>query len=232
MSRAQGKKAPRVPFLDDLAAILEPGKDRPQTEGERREEGIGDERDIPGGISHNDANPAVVRQNVGSKPAEWRYRKDLAHGVPPDEAGHHDRDGDHLQPRGGQSGRPKYEQATSKPLPVPVYIVEEAGGRDAVKTASPRSQTCPASTAAEPIRLCGINPRRVRIALLNEDTATDIRFGHDLAALAAGTGALLPWPMNSYLWLDTQDELFAIGASGSGTPKISIIEVFQGEPGS
>jgi hypothetical protein len=75
--------------------------------------------------------------------------------------------------------------------------------------------------------VCGRNENRVEIQLLNEDTATDIRFATTLVQLAAGSGALLPWPANSYLTIKTQGELYAIGASGSGTPRLSIIEVFE-----
>lgn len=228
MGRASGKKTPRLPILDELLGAT--GDGRELTEGERREAGVGDTRDIPGGLNHL-GQDEVVPQKVPVPDQEWPfYRSDLAHGVPPDEAGHHDRvpvD----RPKGGQSGHAKLEELVPPPLPVPVYIVEEAGGQDSVRTAFPRSITCPASTAAEPARVCGLNPARARIGLLNEDTATDIRFAAELGALSAGTGALLPWPSNSYLWLDTQDELFAIGASGSGTPKLSIIEVFAGQAG-
>ena len=111
-----------------------------------------------------------------------------------------------------------------------MFIVE---GHDPgiIRSASPRSVTVPASTAAEPVRVCGRSTARTEIRLLNEDTATDIRFATNLAQLAAGQGALLPWPSNTYLALPTQGEIYAIGSTGSGTPKLSIIEVFEEDLG-
>ena len=60
---------------------------------------------------------------------------------------------------------------------------------------------------------------------------TNIRIATNLAQLAAGQGALIPWPLNSYTALPTQGELYAIGSAGSGTPRLSIIEVFEEELG-
>ena len=237
MSRAQGKRTPRWVGLDELldgsGGVQRPdgphaGQDPADTGGEKREEGIGDgydyaaERMPPGGQNHL-GNPPVTRQPVPVPDREWPYRRaNLAHGVPPD-GKHHDRD-----PRlsGGQRGQARTEPAPPRQTPVPVYIVE---GHDSavIKSASPRSITCPASTSAEPVRVCGRDQRRVEIQILNEDTATDIRFATNLAPLAAGNGALLPWPSNSYVTIKTQGELSAIGASGSGTPRLSIIEVFD-----
>jgi hypothetical protein len=76
------------------------------------------------------------------------------------------------------------------------------------------------------VRLCGRDPNRVDIRLLNESTSSDIRFATRPADLATGGGALLPWPSNSYLHLATQDELYAISAD-TGSPKISVIQTFE-----
>jgi hypothetical protein len=231
MGRAAGKKGPgRDPVsqaIEDLKQLAGFGSDDDGSDpGVRRQEGIGEPRDIPGGLNHL-ANPPVQQQAVPRPEPEWRFRQSmLAHGVPPDEAGRHDRD-----PRlsGGQRGQAAAEKIAPRVSPVPVYIVESEGGPSSIRRAFPRSVTCPASTSAEPIRVAGRNPDRVKISLLNEDTATDIRFATNLTALSAGTGALLPWPGNSYLTLETQDEIYAIGATGSGTPKLSIVEVFAAD---
>ncbi len=203
------------------------GKHGPRERGQLAEEGIGDPRDIPGGRNHV-ANPEADRQAVPVPEPEWPYRRALlAHGVDPDEAGRTFRD-----PRlhGGQRGAPVLDAPVPPgESPVPVYIVERAGGRRVIRTAYPRSVQCPASTAAEPVRVCGANENRVELSLLNEDTATDIRFAENPGALAAGTGALLPWPGNSYQRLRTQGEIYAIGATGAGTPRLSVIEVFEDE---
>ena len=224
MSRAAGKHGPRqvIEDLVDATGLV----DREQvTPGQLREEGIGEPRDIPGGLNHM-ANPPVTHPPVPVPEREWPYRRaNLAHGVQPDEAGRNFRD-----PRltGGQRGKPpKSAEAAPRATPVPVYIVEGEAGPGVVRSAFPRSVQCPASTSAEPIRVCGRNENRVEIHILNEDTATDIRFAANLSALAAGTGALLPWPSNSYVRIRTQDELYAIGATGAGTPRLSIIEVFE-----
>ena len=205
------------------------GQDTTDTAGERRGEGIGDGYDNaaqrlgPGGQRHL-ANPPVTHGPVPVPAREWPYRRaNLAHGVPPDGA-HYERD-----PRitGGQRGQAKPTQPAARQTPVPVYMVEGYDGPGVIRSASPRSIQVPASTGAEPVRVCGRAPGRIKISLLNEDTATDIRFATNLAALASGQGALLPWPSNSYLTLETQGELYAIGASGSGTPRLSIVEVFE-----
>lgn len=243
MSRAQGKRTPRWVGLDELLGGHEPkasagdgsggvtrddgphgGQDTPQTHGVRHEEGEGEGYGgIPGGLTHL-ANPPVKHQPVPVPEREWPYRRaNLAHGVPPD-GKHHDRD-----PRitGGQRGKARATPPAPRQTPVPVYIVEGEGGDQSIRSASPRSVQCPAATSAEPVRVCGRAPDRIEIQILNEDSATDIRFATNLAPLAAGNGALLPWPSNSYVTIKTQGELYAIGASGSGTPRLSIVEVFD-----
>lgn len=224
MSRAAGKHGPRQVLEDliDATGLVDTGG---PTEGQLREEGVGEPREIPGGKNHL-ANPPLTHPPVPVPEQEWPYRRAvLAHGVPPDEAGRNYRD-----PRltGGQRGKPaRTEQPAPRATPVPVYIVEGEAGPGVVRSAFPRSVQCPASTSAEPVRVCGRNENRVEVLILNEDTATDIRFAANLSALAAGTGALLPWPSNSYVRLRTQDELYAIGATGTGTPRLSVIEVFE-----
>ena len=69
------------------------------------------------------------------------------------------------------------------------------------------------------------------LAALSPFTATDIRIATNLAQLAAGQGALIPWPLNSYTAFPTQGELYAQGATGGGTPRLSVIEVFEEELG-
>ena len=83
----------------------------------------------------------------------------------------------------------------------------------------------------KPASICLGSTARLEIRLLNEDTATDIRIATNLAQLAAGQGALIPWPNNSYTALATQGELYAIGSTGAGTPRLSVIEVFEEELG-
>lgn len=182
------------------------------------------DKGIPGGIRHVDANaPAGQQEPAVAEPLD-EFRGMMAHGVPPLDVGHYNRE---MAEHARHPYKPRYEDLPPAASPVPVYIVEGTAAPGVIRGAYPRSITCPASTSAEPARLCGRNPDRVEIRLLNEDTATDIRIAADLAALAAGTGALLPWPSNTYLAIPTQGELWAIGATGSGTPRLSIIEIFE-----
>ena len=225
MSRAAGRKGTgRDPIAEIVDALGFGGlKPDEETAGEREEQGIGPDREIPGGLNHL-GNPPVQRQAVPVPESLWPYyRDDLAHGVEPDGKAY-DRD-----PRlsGGQHGAPPETKITPRQNPVPVYLVEQDGGPGTIRSASPRHITCPASTNAEPARICGKNPYRVEVRLLNEDTATDIRFAQRPSDLTGGGGALLPWPANTYLSLPTQDELYCIGATGAGTPLLSIVEVFD-----
>jgi hypothetical protein len=230
MSRAQGKH-PQRGVIERLIDELTGDGDKPLTEGERAQLGIGEPRDIPGGKNHL-ANPPVKTETVPVPAREYPYSNAiLAHGVEPE--GHmHTRD-----PRltGGQTAEtPKYVKPPVVASPVPVFIVEGSEGAKILRTASPRFITCPAATSGVPVRVAGKNPDRVEIRLLNEDTATDIRFALspgdlslDVENSVISGGGLIPWPCNSYLSLPTQDELYAIGKSGSGTPKLSIIEVYE-----
>lgn len=178
--------------------------------------------DLPGGKGHtiNEPTPHTRPAMPPERPADYHKY----HGVPSDNEGY--------ETPPDEVGRvPRAAPVPKVPDAVPVYIVEGAAGK-VIRTASPRHVICPASTAAEPVRVCGKDARRVKIGLLNEDTATDIRLGAARADLLTGPGgalggSLVPWPCNSYLWLETQDELYAIGAKGAGTPLLSIIEVFE-----
>lgn len=238
MGRSQGRKGTGRDPIAELVHDLLGGGNAPPTEGEQRQAGEGehsghgvyqgDPRDIPGGRPHM-GNPPVKRQQGYAKPVEDPYRNAiLAHGVLPD-GNVMDRD-----PRltGGQrTTRPKYQEIKPDQHPVPVYMVD-GGNPDTIRVATYRHITCPASTSAEPARVCGRNPARVELRLLNEDTATNIRIGllHEIITAGEGGvtgGALIPWATNSYTAIETQDELFAAGATGGGTPLLSIIEIYD-----
>jgi hypothetical protein len=234
MSRAQGKH-PRRGVIETLIEDLTGSGDKPLTEGERAQLGIGEPRDIPGGKNHL-ANPPVKTETVPVPAREYPYSNAiLAHGVEPE--GHmHTRD-----PRltGGQTAEaPKYTKPPAVASPVPVFIVEGSEGAKIIRTASPRFITVPAATSGVPVRVVGKNEDRVEVRLLNEDTATDIRIAVSPGDLSLDVensvitgGGLLPWPCNSYLAFPTQDELYAIGKTGTGTPKLSIIEIFETREG-
>lgn len=177
---------------------------------------------IPGGRPHL-LNPATVRQAVPVPDAQPEIRGVNAHGVLP--GSHTTRERAEFM-RGPNDLKPIQPHYKHPPVPepvVPVRIVEQAVTN--LRTATAHKLTCQASTG-QPIRLCGIDRNRVEIRLLNESQSSDIRIGYQPGDLVGGNGALLPWPLNSYLVLPTQDELWAISAD-SGTPSISVIQVYE-----
>jgi len=223
MGRASGRKnLPRAPQVTP---------DSP----EGREIGMSARQDPAGspipGLTGNIVNYETPRQKVPAPESLPEHRGMMAHGVPPEDTTTEER----AQAERGEHAAhqpptpPKAASGAPRPSPVPVYLVEPQGGGKTYLTASPRHITVPANTGADPARICGRNPRRKRIGLLNEDTATNIRFGVSPADIGNGGGALLPWPTNSYTWLDTQDELFAVTVSSTLSVLMSVIEVFEQE---
>lgn len=228
MGRAERKTPHRDPgdWVAKLASDLFPGARLDgEPPGQEREEGIGEPRDIPGGKNHQ-ANPAVTREGAPKKHAAWRYsRADLAHGVPPDEAGYWESDTRlaHSQ-RGGEG--PLHGEA-DLPSPVPVYIVELAAGRRPTAFADARKMTCPAA-GSEPIMVCAASTARTLVQLLNEDTTHQARFGQldDLTWDAQNGvitgGARLPAGASGYTVFRTQDAVYAVSETSS-TVAISVI---------
>lgn len=224
MSRSQGKH-PRRGLLEQ---VLQPAQE-PLTEGQERELGIGAERDIPGGLNHQ-SNPPVQRQEVPVPEREWPYRRAiLAHGVPPDEAGHHDRD-----PRlsGGQRDAPRYEPSEDPgPIPVPVYIVEKAGGRRPGADSTHQKITLPAA-GSEPATIVPANPARALVQLLNEDASHNARFGkledltYDAANGVITNGSRLPAGASGYTVFRSQGQLFGVSETSSPVV-ISVITEYE-----
>jgi len=229
MGRAAGKRGPRDPLgelIEDLKELAGgAGEDDGSDPGVRRQEGIGEPRDIPGGLNHL-ANPPVQQQAVPRPQPEWPYRQSmLAHGVPPDEAGRYDRD-----PRltGGQRGAPRSEPPPA-PLtsPVPVYVVEKPWRNRPTATTDTRRITLPVA-GGEPAMICGANPARSLVQLLNEDSTHNARFGQlrDLTydgqnGVITG-GSRLPAGATGYTVFRSQDELYATSETSS-TVVISVI---------
>ena len=223
MGRASGRKnLPREP---------QPEPDSP----EGRDIGESARQDPAGspipGLTGNIANYETVRRAVPVGDPLPEHRGMMAHGVPPDgdqsteERATMVREGTLAQHR--PPGPPEVARQAPRPVPVPVYLVEEQGSGDVYLTASPRHVTVAASTGADATRLCGRNPRRNRILLLNEDTANNARFAQRPSDLVNGGGALLPWPATSYLVLETQDELYALSVGAAVV--VSVIEEFEQE---
>lgn len=187
---------------------------------------------IPGGRPHIGNHPAVRREPPIPAP-QREYRGIMQHGVvagsyTTTERADMERGGPNdVKPHGPHHGHDGHQ----RPIPVPVYIVQPFGGPEVFLTAGAISRTVPANTG-EPIRLCGRDPRRSRLLLLNEDASHNVRFAQRQADLVSGPGggggALLPKAMTSYLVLSCQDELWAISAD-TGTPAVSIIQEFEQE---
>jgi hypothetical protein len=179
---------------------------------------------IPGGREHI-ANAPSVRQQIPIPDARPEITDLNAHGVPHGTATTRERA--ELE-RGPNTVHQRAFSAPTplvdRPSPIPVYMVQDARP-EVLRTAAPHNFKLQASTG-EPVRLCGRDLTRSAVWILNESTSSDIRFGQRPADLGNGGGALLPWPSNSYLKLETQDELYGI-SKDSGTPVISVIQVFE-----
>lgn len=219
MSRANGRKQ-RQPTQDDV---------KPNTP-EGRQFGISDRvqghpSPIPGGQKHV-ANAPAVRHTVPVPPSEPETHMGNTHGVAPGSHTNADRADAMRGPNTVHSTMPKPRphQVHERPQPIPVFVVENAHD-DVLRSAAPRNLTVPANTA-EPVRLCGRDSSRYEVMLLNESTTTDIRIAQRMSDLNAGGGALIPWPANSYTKIRTQDELYALSASGTAAT-VSVIQVFE-----
>ena len=176
---------------------------------------------IPGGRVHI-VNAESMPQQVPVPDSRPEILDQNAHGVPP---GTHTARESMRGPNNFRPLVPAHAGVDRGPEPVPVYIVENASDPRVLRASAPHHIQLHASTG-EAVRLCGQDSTRVRVLLLNESTSSDIRFGTSFAEVTNGNGALLPWPSNTYLALNTQDELYGISAD-SGTPKISIIQEFE-----
>jgi hypothetical protein len=224
MSRAQGKHPQRGVIERLIDEFGGGGEDKPLTEGEAAQLGIGEPREIPGGLKHL-GNPPVVHGPVPVPASEYPFSNAiLAHGVEPE--GHmHERD-----PRltGGQSGRVEYDEpAKVLQTPVLVEVVEKPWRHRPQAVCDTRRVTAPAA-GSEPAMICGANPARSLVQLLNEDTSHQVRFGQlrDLLYDAENTvitgGARLPAGASSYTVFRSQDELY-VTSETSSTAVISVI---------
>lgn len=232
MGRAAGKNGPRRGVIEQLLDDLAGGDGGGQTEGERRQEGIGAERVIPGGLNHL-ANPPVRRQAVPVPATEYPFSNAiLAHGVEPE--GHmHERD-----PRltGGQRGEaPVTPPPRPLQTPVPVTIVEKPWRDRPQAACDARRVTAPAA-GSEPVMICGANPARSLVQLLNEDSSHHARFGqladltYDVQNGVIAGGARIPAGASTYLVFKSQDELY-LTSETSNNPVVSLILESE-EPGS
>lgn len=214
MSRSHGKHTPREPRVTAESP-------------EGRQLGIGEKYDhpLPGGRIHLENPPAHHEKPAVPGPQERgdEFGGILAHGVPPGGDGTFDREDMPGHHRGHY--KPAYKKMPAPPIPVPVYIVEEAAGREPLKIVVTDVITVPAAGIPEPVRLANIDRRRIHVRLLNETAAgaKGTRFG-SLSDVSVGKGALLPPAMGSYITLETHDELFALSADATANTVSVILE--------
>jgi hypothetical protein len=218
MSRAQGKKnTPR-----EVSVTPESAEGRNIGLSDRQ---LGTPSPIPGGDQHL-LNRQTMRQKAPIPAPKPEYRGMMAHGVPAGTHSAHERADAMRGPNATHDPKPRYHKAPEEPAPIPVKIVSNGNG-DTFRTASPYHFTLPAQ-GSDPIRLCGRDYSRKEVHLLNESSSSNIRFATRPSDLNNNGGALLPWPTNSYLKIETQDELYAVSAD-TGTPIISVIQVTERE---
>lgn len=221
MTRAKGRgQQQRQPRTQDI----QPGSP------EGRELGLSDRvqghpSPIPGGRQHISNAPAV-RHTVPVPPPDPEIDSLNAHGVVPGSHTNAERADAMRGPNTVHATMPKPQPHTprDRPHPIPVFIVQDAHDQ-VIRSAAPHSLTVPANTA-DPVRLCGRDPSRSEVMLLNESTTTDVRIAQRPSDLNAGGGALLPWPANSYLKIRTQDELYALSVSGTAAT-VSVVQLFE-----
>ena len=138
-------------------------------------------------------------------------------------AHHHEREG----MSASRTDAPK-DKPPAKVTPVPVYVVSgDEGSRPVTSIATQRITLT--GIGGEPTRIAPQDLSRVRVRLLNEDAAYDIRFSATVAELMqdAGTalpvgGAFLPHGMTTYLEVHCQSALWAI-CTTAHTPVLSVI---------
>jgi hypothetical protein len=177
---------------------------------------------IPGGRPHL-LNAPSVRHNVPVADSQQEVRGVNAHGVLPHTHTTRERAEWMRGPNDLRPLIPHYRPGEPREPVVPVRIIQAAS--TTLRSAAPHHFVLNA-VGGEPKRVCGTDPNRVEVLLLNEDSSSTIRFGALYGDLSGGGGALLQKSMTSYLRLSTQDELWAI-STDSGTPTLSIIQVFD-----
>lgn len=224
MSRANGRNQQRKPRQEDVkkADHIRPGTP------EAAQFGISDRvqghpSPIPGGLKHLSNAPAV-RHTVPIPPSEPEIYMGNAHGVAPGSHTNLDRSELQAGPNTVHPPRPSPTTRVEKPLPIPVFVVQDHN-RNSIRSAAPYHITVPANTA-DPVRLCGRDAGRVVVMLLNESDGQNVRIAQTMRDAGVGGGALLLSAATSYTKIETQDELYALSTAGTAAT-VSIIQVFD-----
>jgi hypothetical protein len=185
--------------------------------------------DIPGGLNHL-VNTESHHVKPSVRPQEQPVIND--HGVPPVDGTQYEfpEKADKIGKTPKASPKPKHEHDYA----VPTYTVEKPGRESVYRDVEPYNVNV-VPVGSQPTRVCNLNRDRISIGLLNEDSATDIRIGQLqelLTASAAGTGpagngALICHCTNSYTWIPTQGELYAVTTSATLGARLSVLEVTE-----
>jgi hypothetical protein len=220
MSRGGGKHSQRTPEIPHVDPDSPKGH---QLGMSVRTQGV--PSPIPGGKEHIQ-NAPTFRQKVPVADSKPEITDLNAHGVPPGSATSRERaeimrGPNSVHQRNAQPPPARRE----RPAPIPVNIVQDDRPQ-VIRAAFPHTFIVPANTGADAVRICGRDPSRKYVMILNESTAHNIRIGQRVADLNNGGGALIPWPGNSYVRIDTQDELYALSADSSSA-QVSVIQVAE-----
>lgn len=220
MSRGNGKHSPRTPEIPEVDPDSRMGHELGMS---RRTQGV--PSPIPGGRQHIQ-NAPVVRQKTPVPDAKPEITNLNAHGVPHGSATSRERAEVMRGPNSVHQRHQKPPPAqVERPSPIPVYVVQDEH-KDVIRAAFPHTFTVPGNTGNDPVRICGRDPGRTEVMILNESTAHNIRIAQRPSDLNNGGGALIPWPSNSYVTIKTQDELWAISADSTAA-QVSVIQVTE-----
>lgn len=193
----------------------EPSPDSP----EGLEIGLAD-TPLPGGQPHVAIEP-VTPDKMTEKPSNPAFTGMMAHGVyapftepaKPNLEVRHERTSVKVDP--------EPDKKLKTPSPVPVYIVEKAGGSKPLNTFTVMTL----SVGTSPLQLAGKDNHRTRIQLLNEDDTNDARFAMTVSDVTAGNAALLKHGATSYTRIDTQSPVWAVAL----TAPVNVSVIFETE---
>jgi len=177
---------------------------------------------IPGGRPHL-TNAPTVRHSVPVPDSKPEVRGTNAHGVLPDSHTTRERAEFMRGPNDLKPLVPIYRPPVPHEPVVPVRIVQTSSPK--IRASTGRHFVVNAQ-GTEPVRLCGIDPNRVAIMILNEDANSHVRMAKLPGDLVGGAGAILPKAATTYTRIDTQDEWWAVSAD-TGTPIVSVIQIFD-----
>lgn len=182
---------------------------------------------LPGGRTHLVNHPVPEHPPLEPPAQRPYYDGIMAHGVEVTDHPHggRPRPKPHERARLAATRRGQLPESPAEKIdPIPVTIHSTGSGRRPLKRTAFRSATVPAP-GTTPDRVVGRDPRRSRVGLLNEDPANAIRLTFNGDA-DSSRGVYLPPGMSNYLWLHTQDVIWAIMAASNGSTATAVTGAF------